>query len=109
MDAPQLTAISPHALGQRLQAARKRCGLTQEEAASAIGVARTTAFAQPIAIAQFVVEREVTTPELVKQWAEHAHIDRLLLRSVLTDIETKARFRPGRPHPLYAWWQASVW
>lgn len=67
------------------------------------------AFAQPIAIAQFVVEHEVTTPELVKQWAEHAHIDRLLLRSVLTDIETKARFRPGRSHPLYAWWQASVW
>lgn len=42
MDATQLTAISPHALGQRLQAARKRRGLTQEEAASAIGVARTT-------------------------------------------------------------------
>ena len=42
MDATQLTAISPHELGQRLQEARKRRGLTQEEAASAIGLARTT-------------------------------------------------------------------
>jgi Zn-dependent peptidase ImmA (M78 family)/DNA-binding XRE family transcriptional regulator len=42
MDATQLTAISPHALGQRLQEARKRRGLTQEEAASAVGLARTT-------------------------------------------------------------------
>ncbi|MFO7633931.1 MAG: XRE family transcriptional regulator [Caldilinea sp.] len=42
MGATQLTAISPQALGQRLQEARKRRGLTQEEAASAIGLARTT-------------------------------------------------------------------
>lgn len=42
MDVTQLDAIAPQALGQRLQDTRKRRGLTQEEAASAIGVARTT-------------------------------------------------------------------
>jgi len=52
--------------------------------------------------------RIITTPELVKHWAEHAHVDRLTLRSVLVDIEAKARFRPWRTHPLYAWWQASI-
>lgn len=55
-----------------------------------------------------VVMRVVTTPELVKHWVEHTQIDRLLLRSVLGDIETKARFRPWRSHPLYTWWQASI-
>lgn len=52
--------------------------------------------------------RVVTTPELVKHWAEHAQVDRLTLRSVLADIEAKARFRPWRTNPLYAWWQASI-
>ena len=45
MDVTQLDAIAPQALGQRLQDTRKRRGLTQEEAASAIGVARITMIA----------------------------------------------------------------
>ena len=52
--------------------------------------------------------RVVTTPELVELWAEHAQVDRLTLRSVLADIEAKARFCPWRTHPLYAWWQAAI-
>lgn len=52
--------------------------------------------------------RVVTTPELVKHWAEHAQVDSLMLRSVLAEIETKARFRPWRSYPLYTWWQTSV-
>lgn len=54
------------------------------------------------------VMRVVTTPELVKHWAEHTQADGVLLRSVLAGIEAKARFHPWRTHPLYAWWQASL-
>ena len=42
MTTDPLTAVDLKAVGQRLQDARKRRGLSQEEAASAIGVARTT-------------------------------------------------------------------
>lgn len=42
MDTNQLNAVDLRAVGQRLQDARKRRGLSQEEAANAIGVARTT-------------------------------------------------------------------
>lgn len=50
----------------------------------------------------------VTTPKLIKLWAEQSAIDGFILRSVLTDIKSKARFRPWRSHPLYTWWHSSV-
>lgn len=50
----------------------------------------------------------VTTPELVKHWAEQSAVDGILLHSVLADIEDKARFRPWRTHPLYEWWRSYV-
>ena len=48
------------------------------------------------------VIRVVTTPELVKHWAEHVQADKILLCSVLAGIEAKARFRSWGSHPLYA-------
>ena len=60
MDTTQLNAIAPQALGQRLYEARKRRGLTQEEAAAAIGVARTTM----VAIEKG--ERRIRAAELLK-------------------------------------------
>ena len=53
--------------------------------------------------------RVVTTPELVKHWAEEAEIDGATLRDVLATIETTAHFHPWRSHPLYNWWRSSVW
>lgn len=50
----------------------------------------------------------VTTPELVKNWAEGAKIDGLTLRDVLAAIESKAHFHPWRSHSLYEWWRSSV-
>jgi hypothetical protein len=52
--------------------------------------------------------RVVTTPELVKHWAEQSAVDGILLHSVLADIEAKARFYPWKAHPLYEWWRSSV-
>lgn len=53
--------------------------------------------------------RVMTTPELVKHWAETSAIDVFTLRGVLAGIESKARFRPWRAHPLHDWWRSSVW
>jgi Zn-dependent peptidase ImmA (M78 family)/DNA-binding XRE family transcriptional regulator len=60
LDTTQLDTIALPALGQRLHDVRKRRGLTQEEAAAAIGVARTTM----VAIEKG--ERRIRATELLK-------------------------------------------
>jgi hypothetical protein len=52
--------------------------------------------------------RVVTTPEIVKHWAEKTQCDRETLRNVLTTIETAAHFQPWRSHPLHDWWHLSA-
>ncbi|MBL9164646.1 MAG: hypothetical protein JNL18_18100 [Planctomycetaceae bacterium] len=44
----------------------------------------------------------ITTPELVKRWAEKSKPTDI--RAVIANIERFASFRPGRTHPLHPWW-----
>jgi hypothetical protein len=50
----------------------------------------------------------VTTPWLVKQWADTEHIANDRLRGALIDIRQRARYAPGRHDPLCAWWEAVI-
>lgn len=50
----------------------------------------------------------VTTPELVKQWADRETPGDAELRSVLESIQDEARYFPGVGHPLYGWWRQSL-
>jgi hypothetical protein len=47
-----------------------------------------------------------TTPALIRTWIELAKVDRATAALVVSNIETRGRFRPGRHEPLQAWWQS---
>lgn len=47
----------------------------------------------------------LTTPSLLKHWAETSGIAPPLLKQVLTDVHDRARYAPGRHDPLQSWWQ----
>ena len=46
----------------------------------------------------------LSSPELVKMWAENAHPDQPTLVKALNDIELLAQFRPNASMPEYQWW-----
>jgi hypothetical protein len=46
----------------------------------------------------------ISTPELVKSWADATRPDPAVLAGVLTDIQTLARFVPQPSMPEAAWW-----
>jgi predicted nucleic acid-binding protein len=46
----------------------------------------------------------VTTPELVKAWADATGADAGMLAKLLRDIQTYARFTPHKTMPLHSWW-----
>ena len=46
----------------------------------------------------------ITTPELVKSWAERTKPTAAVLREVLLHIQTRARFFPNDKSPLRDWW-----
>lgn len=46
----------------------------------------------------------ITTPELVKRWAEKAKAKDAEVSAVLQSIQTFARFVPRKSSALYAWW-----
>ncbi len=50
----------------------------------------------------------VTTPELVKQWADTASPSAEQVRIALRNIRSRGRYAPYRSHPLYTWWQRHV-
>jgi len=52
--------------------------------------------------------RMITTPELLRQWANVTSIDANQLCTVLKNIQTRANYWPGPKHPLYAWWQTNI-
>jgi predicted nucleic acid-binding protein len=49
-----------------------------------------------------------STTQLIKEWAEGAHVLPGELRNVLIDVRQRARFAPGRHDPLHAWWDAAM-
>jgi len=46
-----------------------------------------------------------TTSEVIKAWADRMAPSPVELAQVLLDVETRARFRPGRSDPLFQWWE----
>lgn len=46
----------------------------------------------------------VSTIELVKKWADKLNPSSDLLRDVLHEIRTRARYEPSNDHPLRSWW-----
>jgi len=47
----------------------------------------------------------LTTPDLMKRWADSASPDPSELQRVLCRIEQLAAFAPSSRHPLYDWWR----
>jgi hypothetical protein len=50
--------------------------------------------------------RLVSTPELIQHWAEEAAVSSDVLRTVLINVRTRARYEPHARHPLRDWWHA---
>jgi len=46
----------------------------------------------------------VTTPELVKAWADATKTDEAAVAKLLRDIQNYARFTPHKTMPLHSWW-----
>lgn len=50
----------------------------------------------------------VTTPELLKTWADASSASDAEIAAALTNIQIYARFAPHKSMPLYEWWSAAV-
>lgn len=50
----------------------------------------------------------ITTPELVKRWADATKADAEAVAKVVQDIQEYARFVPHKSMPLYSWWVDAV-
>ena len=50
----------------------------------------------------------VTTPELVKAWADATKADEAAVARVLRDIQDYARFSPHKTMPLHSWWVDAI-
>jgi len=50
----------------------------------------------------------LTTPDLMKSWADSTHAAPEELRLALEQIEKLATFSPPSRHPLYEWWNDSA-
>lgn len=50
----------------------------------------------------------ISTPEIIKYWAEEANIDPLKLSNVMNDIRVKARYYPDKNHLLKSWWETTI-
>jgi len=48
----------------------------------------------------------VSTPEILKHWADSNSPPREVLRAAIRNIRLRGDFDVGPHHPLYAWWQS---
>jgi hypothetical protein len=81
-----------------------------EAAALAVAVARAARIATDDRAAIRLIrslERPpaiLTTPEWLMHWADVRQVDDEVVAEVLRRVETCARYRPPRDHPLQGWW-----
>jgi predicted nucleic acid-binding protein len=47
----------------------------------------------------------LTTPEILKRWADAAHPAPVEIGDMLQNIERRARFAPADNDPLHGWWR----
>jgi hypothetical protein len=82
-----------------------------ESATGAIAVNRNWAIATDDRAATKFFKREapkiqiLSTPELIRNWAESEALSTSDLRLILDRIAIKGRYIPARNHPLKSWWQ----
>ncbi len=50
----------------------------------------------------------VTTPEIMRLWAESGTADRPAIRTALLNVQSLARFTPTAAFPQYEWWIKSL-
>lgn len=50
----------------------------------------------------------LSTPELLKHWADTHNPPLEVVREVLLNIQTQASYKPSTTHSLHAWWQSIV-
>ena len=48
----------------------------------------------------------VTTPHLIKHWADTGKVEAAVVRKALDRVQALGRYEPPRDHPLYQWWRA---
>ncbi len=46
----------------------------------------------------------VTTPDLIKHWADTDNSSLSILETIIRNRERRARYHPNSEHPLYTWW-----
>lgn len=49
----------------------------------------------------------LSTPEIIKHWAEEAGLNSSVLRDVLNAIRVKGCYVPSKNHPLLNWWKVA--
>ena len=85
-------------------------GILEDGEAACLAIAKCRAWAvatddrKALRVAAAEGVATVTTPELVKLWADSRKIGENVLRTVLHNIERFARFSPRRDAPLRGWW-----
>jgi predicted nucleic acid-binding protein len=82
--------------------------------AMALAIAKTRSWTlstddrKAIRIAHEMSVNVITTPEIMKRWADLALPDPSELSATLNRIELFASFSPAARDPLHGWWRASV-
>ncbi len=85
-----------------------------EAATAAIAVGRNWCFASDERKARRIMRetasqiQQLSTPELMKHWAESNGTALGELNTALRAIQGLGRYRPGTNHALYEWWQDHV-
>jgi predicted nucleic acid-binding protein len=49
----------------------------------------------------------ITTPELVKHWADSRNPSLGTIKTAIKNIQSRGRYFPDKQHPLYEWWQGA--
>jgi predicted nucleic acid-binding protein len=50
----------------------------------------------------------LTTPDVLRSWAERAGVPSPTLCQALENIRWRARYEPSKPHPLWSWWRSEI-
>lgn len=61
--------------------------------------------ARNVLVSQVPAVQLLSSPELVKQWADGTGADAETIRGVLHRIERHGHYTPPASHPLYLWWR----
>ena len=61
-----------------------------------------------LSIANELLVPTITTPDVLRRWAERSGVSSPTLCQALENIRWRARYEPGKLHPLWSWWRAAI-